>query len=84
MDKIRQQEGKKCRQLIQSAQAQLEEAKKSEAPKSDIEFIEQRIEALEGKLKKIEGTSNEEEEREKSADAVSSKTDGRKKKKFER
>ncbi|MHA1136510.1 MAG: hypothetical protein ACTSSE_08490 [Candidatus Thorarchaeota archaeon] len=47
-------EEKKNSNLIDSAQKELDSAKKAKAPKSTIKHMEQRVKALEGRKDKIE------------------------------
>ena len=51
---MKKQQTKKLQKLLDAAQQKLDSAKDSKAPKSTIKFLEQRVKALEGKIKKWE------------------------------
>jgi cob(I)alamin adenosyltransferase len=53
-ERILKAERTKMEKLLDTAQQNLDSAKSAKAPSSTIKFLEQRVEALEGRIKKID------------------------------
>lgn len=51
-EKMKSVETKKIERLLDAAQQDLDSAKKEKAPQSTVEFLEQRVKALESKIAK--------------------------------
>jgi len=80
-EKIKEQETRKYRNLLQAAQSQLDAMVLEKAPKDSIKHMEQRVKALEGRLKKLESIDTEVVEPKKDADVTGKDSDKTKSKK---